>query len=88
MSEEKLNKAAAKGMRAQRLLDDPIFQEAFDQIEAAYIEKWKSSSARDDDARQRLWQGVQILGIVKENIKQFAKDGRVAAASLKALTKG
>jgi hypothetical protein len=88
MSEEKLNKAAAKGARASRLLADPLLAEVFDKLKAEYIEAWEQSNPRDDDGRQRLWQCVQLLGRIKNHIKQVESNGKLAQAELKRLAKG
>ncbi|MBP2301566.1 hypothetical protein [Azospirillum picis] len=69
-----------RGQHAQRLLDDPLLVEAFAQLEADYIAGWRSTGARDTDARERLWQAVQIVGKVKAHLEKVAAHGKLADA--------
>jgi hypothetical protein len=45
---------------------------AFDSLEAEYMTAWKGTAARDTDARERLWQAVQIVGKVRSHLKAAA----------------
>jgi hypothetical protein len=82
MSDDKLQTALGRGARAQELLRSELLQEVFAQIEADYIEGWRRTSARDTDARERLWLAVQVLGLVKDHLVIIANDGKLAQAEL------
>jgi hypothetical protein len=82
MSDDKLQTAIGRGARAQELLRSEPLQEVFAQIEADYIEGWRRTSARDTDARERLWLAVQVLGLVKDHLVIVANDGKLAQAEL------
>jgi hypothetical protein len=82
MSDDKLQTALGRGARAQELLRSELLQEVFAQIEADYIEGWRRTSARDTDARERLWLAVQVLGLVKDHLVIVANDGKLAQAEL------
>jgi hypothetical protein len=86
MSDDKLQTALGRGARAQELLRSELLQEVFAQIEADYIEGWRRTSARDTDARERLWLAVQVLGLVKDHLVIVANDGKLAQAELDKLT--
>ncbi len=86
MDEIKLGQAQHRGVRAAELLNNSLLQEAFKDIEIEYLKAWRSTKARDTDARERLWQAVQVLGILQENLKQHVTNGRIAAADLSRLS--
>ena len=82
MTDDKLEAAIARGARAQELLGSETLKEIFAQIESDYIEGWRRTSARDTDARERLWLAVQVVGIVKDHLVIIANDGKLAQAEL------
>lgn len=78
MNEDKLANDLQRGARADALLRDDILIEAFAKLDAEYVEAWRRTDARDDDARQRLWQAVQVLGKVRAHLTTLVANGRVA----------
>ena len=82
MIDDKLEAAIARGGRAKELLGSETLKEVFAQIEADYVEGWRRTSARDTDARERLWLAVQVLGLVKDHLVIIANDGKLAQAEL------
>ena len=86
MSEEgKLSAAIARAARAQALIEDELVQEAFAALEARYVEEWRGSQFRDTDARERLWQAVNVLRKVKDHLGRILADGRLAQREIDAL---
>jgi len=73
-----LNKAAERGARAARLLDDELLKEAFETLERDYIKAWRETAARDTDARERLWQAVQVVGKVRDHLVTVVNGGKLA----------
>jgi len=82
-----------RGQKAEALLENPLLREAFDAMEATYIEAWKSNGATltgdsaiphrlDAAGRDRLWQMVQVVGKVRSHIEAMVNDGKVAGAIL------
>ena len=86
MSEDKLAAAVTRGARAKALLEDELLQEAFAALESDYVAAWKRSPARDTDARERLWQAVNVLGKVRDHVARIAADGKLAQRELDDLT--
>jgi hypothetical protein len=82
MTDDKLDAAVARGVRAKELLGSELLKAVFAQIEDDYIEGWRRTSARDTDARERLWLAVQVLGLVKDHLVIVANDGKLAQAEL------
>lgn len=79
MSDEiKLAQATARAARAKALLDDDLLKEAFDILDAAYVKKWRETSALDDAARHKLWQAVNVLGKVRDHLASAVTNGKVA----------
>ncbi len=80
--ESKLNVAAARGGRAETLLRNDLLQEAFAALEVRYIEEWRVTQFRDTDARERLWQAVNIVRKVKDHLAAMLANGRLAQREL------
>ena len=86
MDEIKLGQAQHRGIRAAELLENSLLQEAFKDLKILYIEAWLSTTARDTDARERLWQAAHCLGKVQDHLKQHVINGRIAAEDLRRLS--
>ncbi|HYZ44677.1 MAG TPA: hypothetical protein VE667_07450 [Xanthobacteraceae bacterium] len=82
MTDDKLETAIARGARAKELIDSEVLKDIFGRIEADYIAGWRATSARDTDARERLWLAVQVIGLVKDHLVIIANDGKLAQAEL------
>ena len=80
-----LNKAAERGARAARLLEDDLLKEAFETLDRDYTKAWRETAARDTDARERLWQATQVLGKVRDHLLAVANNGKLAQRELDAL---
>jgi hypothetical protein len=78
MTEDKLQRDIVRGARAKALMDDELLQEAFAKLEVNYIGAWRATPARDTDARERLWQAVNVLGKVRDHLGQVAAAGKLA----------
>ena len=83
--EHKLNADMARRARVEALLQDDLLQEAFARLEERYIEEWRVSQFRDTDARERLWQAVNVLRKVKDHLARMLADGRLAQREIDAL---
>ena len=77
-ADSRLNADLARRARAEALLQNEILQEAFARLEERYVEEWRVSQFRDTDARERLWQAVNILGKVKDHLAKIVRDGKLA----------
>jgi predicted metal-dependent hydrolase len=83
--EHKLNAAIARQARAQALIGDELLQEAFGRLEDRYIEEWRVTQFRDTDARERLWQAVNVLAKVKDHLGKIVGDGKLAQREIEQL---
>jgi hypothetical protein len=82
MSEDKLQEAIGRAARAQRLVEDALLAEAFDALDRDYVKAWRESHARDTDARERLWQAVQIVAKVRSHLSTVVNHGKLAQREL------
>jgi hypothetical protein len=87
MSEDKLQRDIGRGARAAELLKNELMQESFVTLERDYIAAWKITPARDTDGRERLWQAVNIVGLVRDHLVKVANDGKLAQRHLNELVK-
>jgi hypothetical protein len=78
MTDEKLETAIARGVRAKELMGSEVLKDIFARIEADYIAGWRATSARDTDARERLWVAVQVIG-GEDHLVVIANDGKPRA---------
>jgi hypothetical protein len=82
MSDDKLQDAIVRGARAKALIDDALLAEAFARLEADYVAAWRASPARDQDVRERLWQAVNVVGLVRDHLTRVLNDGKLAQREL------
>jgi hypothetical protein len=85
MSDDKTQAAISRGARAKAILTDELFAGSLLALEDAYIKAWRETGVRDTDARERLWQAVQVVGKVRDHLSLMVGDGRLAQAELDAL---
>lgn len=82
MDEIELTKKQARGQRAEELLRNELLRDTLKKLEEEYTEAWKQTHFKDDDARQRLWQAVQIVRKVTEHLTKLVTDGKIATKDL------
>ena len=82
MDEIKAQKAVARSAQAVSLMNSELLQEAFKVLEADYLEFWKASPVRDQDARERVWMAFQVIGKVKGHLQKVLDDGKLAKRDL------
>lgn len=86
MSDEiKLNKALADAAHAEALMRDELLTDALMALENGYIKGWRETLARDTDARERLWQAVQVVGKIRGHLGMIMAHGRMAQSELNML---
>ena len=82
MDEVDLRRDTERALRAQALMDDETLKEAFAKLETAYIEEWRTTGARDNDARERLWIAINVVGKVREHLGRLVAGGKIAQKQL------
>jgi hypothetical protein len=77
--EEQVALAQLRSGQAKALLDNPIFIEAFTELEKRYMREIRSSAPEDTAAREASYRQVLALDEVKGHIESCARGGAVAA---------
>ena len=73
-----LSERIYNGNRANEVLENEAYISAFQQIEQEIIEQWKSSPARDEEGRQKLWLMLQLLNKVQSTLRSTLETGKLA----------
>jgi hypothetical protein len=77
-----LNKAIERAARAEALQRDELLTEALEALDRDYVNAWRATHARDTDARERLWQAVQVVAKVRDHLAHVVAGGRLAQREL------
>jgi hypothetical protein len=77
-----LNKAIERAARAEALQRDELLTEALDALDRDYVGAWRATHARDTDARERLWQAVQVVAKVRDHLGHVIAGGKLAQREL------
>jgi len=86
MSDEStLERAAARGVRAEALLDDELLNEAFSTLEKSYIAAWRATTVDDAAGREKLFLAINIVGKVRDHLAGVVANGKLARAELREL---
>lgn len=72
-----------RGLKAAKLISDPMLVEAFDLVSQAIHERWEQCPIRDRDGAHELKLQLKLLGDVRANLEQAVANGKLAAAELK-----
>ena len=78
IDETKLDRAVAKGTRAQDLVDDELLSEAFTGLEDSYTAAWRSTAINDVAAREKLFLAINIVGKVRDHLSAIVTNGASA----------
>ncbi|WP_035655068.1 hypothetical protein [Bradyrhizobium sp. STM 3809] len=83
--EGRLERTAARGLRAKALLDDELLTGAFDALEARYSAAWRQTVIDDVAGREKLFLAINIVGKVRDHLGAILANGKLAEAELKEL---
>ena len=86
-SDDKLHDAIVRGSQAAALLTSELLKESLATLERDYTEAWKTTPARDTDARERLWQAVNVVGKVRDHLVIVLNDGKLAQRQVDEMVK-
>lgn len=62
-----------RGEEARQVLDSPLMQEAFSDLEQAYVEALIACDATDDLGRFRLSEGMKVLRLVRRHLESYVE---------------
>lgn len=66
------------GHEAQRLLDNPLFKKAFDNIESGLIDRMRFVPMADIDTQHELVLSLQLLNQIKKQVITVVQTGTLA----------
>ena len=72
--------------QAQSILEHPLFSEAFEELEHAYIEAWRSSRSGAVEEHERLHTALNFLGAIRVHLESVIAGGALARADLELIT--
>lgn len=76
-----------RGNDAARLLNDPMFLEAFANVSQAIHEQWANCPLRDREGAHELRLMLKLLNDLKAVLEMALTDGKVAAQELERLNR-
>ena len=82
MDELKARAKQARAERAEALLRNELFVEAFDYLDGQFTEAWKSSDIKDAENRERVYYLCQSLSALRGYFQSVVEDGKLAEAQL------
>ena len=71
-----------RASKAEKLLNDPLFNESFELVRQRLLETIESAPIRDVDAMRESQLMLKLLRGVRVNIEQAMKDGKVVVQRL------
>lgn len=74
----RLRKEQERGIKAQVILEDPLFIDAVEAVKAELVDIWKGSSFRDRENREEAWRMYKGLDKVVSKIEAHMTTGRLA----------
>jgi len=70
------------GNRARECLENEQFNWAFESIEQELTNAWRTSPARDEEGREKIYLMLQLLTKLKTTITQSLETGKLADSEL------
>lgn len=68
--------------RARALLDNPLFNEAFEAVEKELVTQWKQNANLGPEGRERCFLMVTLLGQLRQVLTQHMETGEMARVQL------
>lgn len=82
LPEDRAQLALDRGRRADVLMADETFTEAFGEIEARLTEQWRKSADASHEQREALFRQVAALQSVRGQLKAWSEDAKFIAARI------
>jgi len=64
--------------RANRILTDPLYQEAFDVLKKDLMNRWEHSGSTELEARESIWLAMRLLERIHGHFKSILETGQMA----------
>ena len=63
--------------KANRILTDPLYQEAFDVLKEDLMNRWQHSGSTELEARESIWLAMRLLDKLHGHIKSIVETGHM-----------
>ena len=63
--------------KAQRLLNDPLFIEAFEILKKDLMDRWEHSGSAELEARESIWLAMRLLDKIHGHLTSIIETGRM-----------
>tara|TARA_Y100000310_G_scaffold161688_1_gene161587 strand:- start:1041 stop:1289 length:249 start_codon:yes stop_codon:yes gene_type:complete len=63
--------------QARSLLNNPVFNEAFDVLKKDLMNRWENSDSGELEARESIWLAMRLLDRVYGHIKSIVETGHM-----------
>ena len=63
--------------KANRILTDPLYQEAFDVLKEDLMNRWSSSGSADLEARESIWLAMRLLDKIHGHVTSIIETGHM-----------
>ena len=63
--------------RAHSLINDPLFNEAFDVLKKDLMNRWSSSGSTDLEAREAIWLAMRLLDRIHGHVTSIIETGHM-----------
>ena len=74
---------AHRGDEAARLLENDLFKEALEAIEAEVVKQWQDCPARDKEGKEALWQLMKTAQKFRRILVGHIETGKLARENLR-----
>ena len=64
--------------QARRLLNDPMYNEAFDSLAESIYNTWAHSSVNDVESREQCWLSLRLLERIRLHLTSIIETGEMA----------
>ena len=64
--------------RANRILTDPLYNEAFDTLKEDLMNRWEHSGSTELEARESIWLAMRLLDRIDGHLKSILETGHMA----------
>ena len=82
IDEFKAARDRSRALEAHALMENSMLKEAFEQLEAGYIDAWKKTRPDDQIGREKLYLAANVIGKVRDHLERTMANGRVAENDL------
>tara|TARA_R100000458_G_C8275189_1_gene250185 strand:+ start:102 stop:338 length:237 start_codon:yes stop_codon:yes gene_type:complete len=63
---------------AKSLLNDPLYNESFDQLAESIYNTWANSSVQDVESREQCWLSLRLLERIRLHLTSIIETGEMA----------